>query len=84
MVDTIALAGEIYTKEPGGQDSCKTHTALLLDKEGNFKAFGSRALGAYFQNNCDGQDLLFENFKMGLHGNEGSLAPQAAALNGAK
>jgi hypothetical protein len=77
-----AIAAEIHTKEPGGQDAGKTNTVLLLNKECEFKAFGSRALDEYFEDNCDGQDLLFEKFKMGLHGNDGSLAPQATALNG--
>ena len=60
-------AAEIHIKEPGGQDSSKTNTALLLNKDGVFKAFGSKALDAYFEDNSEGQDLLFEKFKMGLH-----------------
>ena len=73
-----SLAGEIYTREPGGQDADKTDTVLLLDKNKEFKAFGSKALDAYFDNNHGGQDLLFEKFKMGLYEDQ----THAKALNG--
>ncbi len=73
---------EICIKEPGGQDATKTNTALLLDRNLRFKAFGSKALDAYYEDNEDGTHLLFEKFKMGLHQNDSDTVPQATALNG--
>jgi hypothetical protein len=73
---------EICIKEPGGQDATKTNTVLLLDRNLRFKAFGSKALDAYYEDNAGGADLLFEKFKMGLHQNDSDTVPQATALNG--
>ena len=73
---------EIHTKEPGGQEAGKTNTVLLLNKDQEFKAFGSKALDAYFEDNCEGQDLLFEKFKMNLHCQDENITMQAKALNG--
>ena len=67
---------------PGGQEAGKTNTALLLDQYGNFVAFGSRALDAYFEDNNDETDLLFERFKMGLDCSQGNVNTDATALNG--
>jgi hypothetical protein len=80
----FASAGalEICIKEPGGQDATKTNTVLLLDRDLRFKAFGSKALDAYYEDSEDGAHLLFEKFKMGLHQNESETVPQATALNG--
>ena len=55
---------EIHIKEPGGQEAGKINTVLLLKKNQEFNAFGSKALNTYFEDNFDGQDLLFEKFKM--------------------
>jgi hypothetical protein len=60
----------------------KTNTTLLLDRHYKFKAFGSRALDAYYEDNEGGALLLFEKFKMGLHHNDDSSEPKATALNG--
>ena len=73
---------KIHTKEPGGQGAGKTNTVLLLNKDQEFKAFGSKALDAYFEDNCEGQDLLFEKFKMNLHCQDENITMQAKALNG--
>ena len=73
---------EICIREPGGQDASKTNTALLLDQNSKFLAFGSKALEAYYDDNKDGTHLLFEKFKMRLHQNEDGGEPQALALNG--
>ena len=70
---------EIKILEPGGQEPGKTHTILLLDGNGNFKAFGSKAHEDYYD--CDEQGLLFEKFKMFLHDAHAG-PPQAVALNG--
>jgi hypothetical protein len=67
---------------PGGQDECKTNTALLLNSQEKFVAFGIRALDVYFEDNHDGTDLLFERFKMGLHCSQDSINIDAKALNG--
>jgi hypothetical protein len=74
------VPAEIHIKMPGGQEAGKTNTALLLDQQGKFVAFGSQALDAYFENNNDGTDLLFERFKMGLENSQGTT--NATALNG--
>jgi hypothetical protein len=79
--NSIATA-EIHIKMPGGYDADKTNTVLLLDQQENFVAFGSRALDAYFEDNNDGQDLLFERFKMGLDCSQGNVQTNATALNG--
>ena len=76
------MSAEIHAKEPGGQEAGKTNTVLLLDQHGKFVAFGSKALKSYFENNHEGSDLLFEKFKMCLHGNKGDQVTQATALNG--
>jgi hypothetical protein len=76
------VTGEIYVKMPGGEGADKTNTALLLDQQGNFVAFGSRALDAYFEDNNDGKNLLFERFKMGLDCSQGNVQTNATALNG--
>jgi len=39
---------DIKVKEPGGQEPGKTHTSLLLDKHGDFLAFGSKAREDYY------------------------------------
>ena len=70
---------EIKILEPGGQEPGKTHTSLLLDGNGNFKAFGFKAHEDYYE--CDEQGLLFEKFKMFLHDAHAG-PPQAVALNG--
>ena len=67
---------------PGGQDAGKTNTALLLDQQVNFVAFGNQALDTYFDNNHGGTDLLFERFKMDLDCSQGNIKTDATALNG--
>jgi hypothetical protein len=42
-------ASEIKVKEPGGQEPGKTHTSLLLDANGDFLAFGSKAREDYYE-----------------------------------
>ena len=79
MTDYFFVAAEIVCKEPGGQDALKTQTALLLDKGLNFLAFGSKALDMFYER--DDGHLLFEKFKMDLHGLH-SLNVSSSALNG--
>jgi hypothetical protein len=76
------VTDEIHIKMPGGRDAGKTNTALLLDQHGHFVAFGSGALDAYFENNHDETDLLFERFKMRLAGGQDDVQTDAIALNG--
>ena len=38
---------EIKVKEPGGQEPGKTRTCLLLNEDGSFVDFGTRARDAY-------------------------------------
>jgi hypothetical protein len=77
------VTAEIHIKMPGGQEAGKTNTALLLDQQGKFVAFGSQALDAYFEDNNGGTDLLFERFKMGLDNSQGNVSTiNATALNG--
>ncbi len=77
------MTAEIYVKEPGGQEVGKTNTALLLDEDGKFIAFGSKALNTYFEDNHNATDLLFERYKLGLDSSQGnSIATHATALNG--
>jgi hypothetical protein len=78
----LIVTAEIHIKMPGGQDAGKTNTALLLDQQGNFVAFGSQALDAYFEDNNGQNDLLFERFKMGLDNSQGTVNTNAIALNG--
>jgi hypothetical protein len=76
------LTGEIHTKEPGGQDAGKTRTVLLLDHNKQFLSFGSTALHAYYNENHNKADLLFEKFKMNLDTSNGNINARATALNG--
>ncbi len=81
-VFTECVTAEIHTKEPGGQDAGKTHTVLLLNREKQFLLFGSKALDAYFNENHNDTDLLFQKFKMNLDTSNGKISAQAEALNG--
>jgi hypothetical protein len=78
------VTAEIHTKEPGGQDAVKTKTVLLLDHKKEFLSFGSKALDAYYNDNHNATDLLFEKFKMNLNteGNDRTIKRHAWALNG--
>jgi len=53
---------------------------LLLDQQGKFLAFGSKAREDYYHHDESG--LLFENFKMRLHDDHRGSEPMAFALNG--
>jgi hypothetical protein len=75
------VTAEIQIKMPGEQDADTVHTALLLDKQGIFVAFGKRALDAYFEDNHCGSYLLFERFKMGLQCSQCLVQILATALN---
>jgi len=54
---------------------------LLLDKDGNFVEFGSKARDAYYEYDDKG-GMLFETFKMRLDDKHGAAEPLAYALNG--
>jgi hypothetical protein len=56
-----AGAFEICIKEPGGQDTTKTNTVLLLGINLRFKAFGSKILDAYYEVNERSSFLVREN-----------------------
>jgi hypothetical protein len=58
----------------------KRHTSLLLDQQGKFLAFGSKAREDYYEHDESG--MLFENFKMRLHDDHRGSEPMAFALNG--
>ena len=79
---TFCMTAEIHTKEPGGQDAGKTQTVLLLDHKMQFLSFGSKALDAYYNENHNATDLLFEKFKMALDTSNGKIKGHATALNG--
>ncbi len=53
------VTAEIHIKMPGGQEAGKTNTALLLDQQGKFVAFGRQALDAYFEDNNGGTIFVF-------------------------
>eukprot|EP00960_Hanusia_phi_P077200 768663-Hanusia_phi.AAC.5 len=71
---------EIFCREPGGQEPGKTSTTLLLTRDEQFIAFGSRAREEYYEG--DPSSLFFENFKMLLNQVDGGTYPLAPALNG--
>jgi len=72
---------EIQVHMPGGQEAGKTNTSLLLDPQGNFLAFGSKARVDYYMHDEKG-GMLFEKFKMRLNDKHNGAEPSAQALNG--
>ena len=72
---------EIKANTPGGQEPGKTNTSLLLDQDGKFVEFGSKARDAYYEYDDKG-GMLFETFKMRLGDKHSVAEPLAYALNG--
>ena len=87
--EVSSIFSEIICKEPGGQEARKAPTVVLLDNQGNFKAFGSNALDLYyggddgyvFCNYGANGDMLFEKFKMVLNSAD-VRSYKTPALNG--
>ncbi|ETN98748.1 putative chaperone protein, partial [Reticulomyxa filosa] len=91
--------GKVYTKKwPGRMLAEKNKTNLLLDKDGNFVAFGQEATDRY-TSSVDSSLEFYERFKMALYNNmpdeigdgkydddtkEQDLEPYLIAANGKK